>query len=161
MKSATLTCHLCSSGLHTSVLHLKVDTSLSIYFFSCLLGKYTPRFALKCTRPRRQKPHPECFHYFTKAQVFVVIVNKRRAFTDSEDALLLPVWAKMSEYFKSKWVQLLTICVSCQFRFCRFFFCVWSVDYGGSPTKQDWIHNLVILQCNERFASTFRKAGHL
>ncbi len=36
MKSATLTCHLCSSGLHTSVLHLKVDTSLSIdiYFMS-------------------------------------------------------------------------------------------------------------------------------
>ncbi len=35
-------------------------------------------------RPRRQKAQPVCFHYFIKAQRFVVIV---RVFTDLKDVL--------------------------------------------------------------------------
>ncbi len=74
------------------MLHLKVDTSLSIDIYFMSVRQVYTEFCAQVHGDRDgRKPHPECFHYFTKAQCFVVIVNKRRVFTDSEGALLLPV----------------------------------------------------------------------
>ncbi len=51
-------------------------------------------FRAQVHRPRRQKEHPVCFHYFTKAQFVLLGVHTDKClsvFTDVKDVLLLSV----------------------------------------------------------------------
>ncbi len=69
-----------SYGLHNLrifVFHLKVDISLSIDIFYVYTVKIYTVLHAQVHRPRRQKVHPVCFHYFTKAR-FDVIVNAHK-----------------------------------------------------------------------------------
>ncbi len=119
MKSATLTRHLHSSAAPVCMFHmdytiweycfpfqlvnLKVDISLSIDYFNVYKASIHWVSFSSSQRPRRQKVHPVCFHYFTKAQWFVVIVSAQI------NAESLQIWKLYYSFlYDQKWGSILS-----------------------------------------------------
>ncbi len=123
MKSATRTRHLRSSDAPVCMFH--TDYIIWEYLFSIWIGSFKGRhfnlywyifhvckasihrnskFRVQVHRGRDGRKHILLL-YFKKHNVsllFWVHTNKSRVFTDWKDVLLLSVWPKMPEYFKSK-----------------------------------------------------------
>ncbi len=125
MKSATLTIHICSSGcvclqvsyrlhnLRIFVFHLNwfiwklTFRSLQLHLLMSVRQIYT-EFCVQVHRDWDRKCILFAFIYFLMRNVLFLLwvhKSKLRVFTDLKDLLLLSMWAKMREYFKSKWVH--------------------------------------------------------
>ncbi len=65
--------HSCLCSYLSRVPILVEDT---VYIFDVCKAKIYMEFQVH--RPRQQKVHPVCFHYFTKVQCFVVIVSAHK-----------------------------------------------------------------------------------
>ncbi len=90
-----------------ALVHLKVYILLAIdMFFISVRQVYTEFHAQVHRDQDRRNRILIAFIILQKRNVLLLLwvhTNKRRIFTDSKDVLLLSVWPKMREYFKSKW----------------------------------------------------------